>query len=133
MATYADVAVLAAHRLKSKSSISPREAWKIATAELFPNSLSMQAKGCPRTVFLTICASGALAEIAATGVERDSENARHALDCLVLLDQHPELVGMAPRALWALVTHASGKTYNQQMHVVLGLAEAGLLRYGVQA
>ena len=131
MATYADVAVLAAHQLGSVSSVSAREAWEIAAAETFPNSPSMQVKGCPRTIFLTICASGALAGIAATGAERESENARHALDCLALLDKHPEYVDMAPRRLWALVTHASGKAYNQQMHVVLGLAKAGLLRYGV--
>lgn len=132
MADYADVAVLAVHQLQGESSVSAREAWKIAVAEAFPNSPSMQAKGCPRTIFLTICASGAFAGIAATGAVRDSENARHALDCLVMLDKHPSYVDMAPRKLWALVTHASGKAYNQQMHIVLGLAKAGLLRYIAQ-
>lgn len=132
MATYADVAVLAVHQLGSESSVSAREAWKIAAAEAFPNSPSMQAKGCPRTIFLTVCASGALAGIAATGDVGDSENARHALDCLVLLGKHPSYVDMDPRKLWVLVTDGSGKAYNQQMHVVLGLAKAGLLRYSAQ-
>jgi hypothetical protein len=87
----------------------------------------MQAKGCPRTTFLAVCASGALAGIAPTGALRDSENVRHAQDCLLLLKEFPDYMDMSPRKLWALLTHASGKTYNQQMHVVIGLAKAGML------
>lgn len=132
MADYADVAVFAAHKLRGKLYLSAREAWSIAAAEAFPNSPSMQGKGCPRTVFLTICASGSLAGISATSAIRDSENARHAIDCLALLAEHPNYVDMEPRKLWALVTHASGKAYNQQVHVVLGLAKAGLLRNSAQ-
>lgn len=132
MASFADVAVLAVVKLRGGRQIAAREAWTIAVAEVFPNSVSMQAKGCPRTIFLTLCASGALAGIAASEAVRDSENARHALDCLALLDRHPSYMEMAPRKLWMLVTHGSEKAYNQQMHVVLGLAKAGLLRYSAQ-
>ena len=114
------MAVFAAHKLRREFSVLAREAWTLAAAESFPNSASMQARGCPRTIFLTICASGSLAGIAAFGTLRDSENARHVLDCLVLLDKHRGYVNMDLRKLGALVTHASGKAYNQQMHVVLG-------------
>ncbi|MFC0131509.1 DUF6979 family protein [Massilia eurypsychrophila] len=127
MATYADVAVLAARKLGYDFSAAPRDAWANAAAEAFPNSPSMRAKGCPQTIFLALCASGAVTGVAATGAVRDSENVRHARDCLTLLEKNPSYVGMEPRELWALITHASGKAYNQQMHVVLGLAKAGLL------
>jgi hypothetical protein len=109
--------------------MSAREAWDDAATEVFPDSASMQSKGCPRTTFLTLCASGAVKDVPATGALRDSENARHAKDCLALLAEQPSYASMAPRKLWNLVTHASGKTYNQQMHVILGLATAGLLTY----
>jgi hypothetical protein len=127
MADYGDVAVFAAKNLRGAVSNSPRECWGIAAAEAFPNSPSMRAKGCPQTVFLTVCEIGALAGVPASGELRDSENARHARDCLDLLYKNPSYMNMQPRKLWALVTRSSGKAYNQQMHVVLGLAKAGLL------
>ncbi|MFD2296790.1 DUF6979 family protein [Massilia sp. GCM10020059] len=129
MPDYADVAVRAALKLRS-GPISPREAWDDAAVEVFPESASMQSKGCPRTTFLTLCASGAVKDLPGAGVVGDSENARHAKDCLALLAGHPGYVAMPPRQLWTVVTHASGKAYNQQMHVILGLAKAGLLRFG---
>lgn len=130
MPDYTDVAVRAALKLRSGRPISAREAWDAAAVEVFPESASMQSKGCPRTTFLTLCASGAVKDLPATGMVGTSENARHAKDCLALLAAQPSYAAMAPRQLWNLVTHASGKTYNQQMHVILGLAKAGLLRYG---
>ena len=133
MPDYSDVAVLAVSKVYGASPISPRMAWANAAAEVFPNSVSMQVKGCPRTTFLTLCASGVVKGVPGGPAIRDSENARHAQDCLKLLAQHPSYVTMSPRKLWNVVTHASGKTYNQQMHVVLGLAQAGLLRFGVES
>lgn len=130
MSDYADVAVRAALKLRSGRLISPRDAWDGSAGEVFPSSPSMQSKGCPRTVFLTLCASGALKDLPAAGVVGVSENARHTKDCLALLAGHPDYVAMRPRQLWDLITNASGKTYNQQMHVILGLARAGLLRCG---
>lgn len=132
MASYAEAALLAVVKLRVEREVSARAAWTMAVAETFPNSISMQKKGCPRTIFLTLCASGALIGIAASDDMRDSENARHALDCLALLDKHPSYVTLDPRKLWTIVTHASGKAYNQQMHVVLGLAKAGLLQKSEQ-
>lgn len=128
MPDYADVAVRAASKLRSGHPISAREAWDVAAVEVFPKSTSMQSKGCPRTTFLTLCASGAVKGLPVAGVVPDSENARHAKDCLKLLAQHPSYMAMTPRQLWNVVTHASGKAYNQQIHVILGLAQAGLLR-----
>lgn len=129
MPDYADVAVQAALSLRSGRPISAREAWDDAAAEVFPKSPSMQSKGCPRTTFLTLCASGAVQNLPAAGMMGDSENARHAKDCLALLARHPGYVALPPRQLWNLVTNASGKAYNEQMHVILGLAKAGLLRF----
>jgi hypothetical protein len=128
MANYAEVAVQAFFNISVGRQISARAAWAIAVTDAFPNSVSMQEKGCPKTIFLTLCASGALVGVAATEGVGKSQNARHARDCLALLDKHPGYVDMAPRKLWSLVTNASGKAYNQQMHVILGLAKAGLLR-----
>lgn len=128
MPDYADVAIQAALALRSGRLTSAREAWDNAAVEVFPNSASMQSKGCPRTTFLTLCASGAVKDLPAAGIVGGSENARHAKDCLALLTEHPSYVAMSPRQLWNLVTNASGKAYNQQMHVILGLAKAGLLR-----
>lgn len=128
MPDYADVAVQAALKLCSGRPISAREAWDNAAVEVFPKSASLQSKGCPRTTFLTLCASGAVKGLPAAGIVGVSENARHAKDCLALLTRHPGYVAMPPRQLWNLVTNTSGKAYNQQMHVILGLAKAGLLR-----
>lgn len=128
MPDYADVAVQAALTLRSGGPISARQAWDDAAIEMFPQSPSMQSKGCPRTTFLTLCASGAIKGLPAAGIVGTSENARHAKDCLALLARHPGYVAIPPRHLWNLVTNASGKAYNQQMHVILGLAKAGLLR-----
>jgi len=128
MPDYADVAIRAVSELRSGRAISVRDAWDNAAVEVFPSSPSMQVKGCPRTTFLTLCASGAVKGLTATGVVRDSENSRHAQDCLTLLAKHPNYLSMAPRQLWSLVTNSSGKAYNQQIHVILGLAKAGLLR-----
>lgn len=133
MPDYADVAVRAASKLRSGRTVSAREAWDSAAADVFPGSASMQAKACPRTTFLTLCASGAVEGLPAWGIVRDSENARHAHDCLRLLAKHPSYLAMGPRELWSLVTNASGKAYNQQIHVILGLARAGLLRYGAKS
>jgi hypothetical protein len=130
MSDYADVAIRAALKLRSGLPISAREAWNDAAGEVFPASASMQSKGCPRTIFLTLCASGALKDLPAVGEVGVGENARHAKDCLALLAGHPDYLAMRPRQLWDLITNASGKTYNQQMHVILGLANAGLLQLG---
>lgn len=129
MSSYADVAVQAALKLRSGQPISARKAWTDAACAVFSESPSMQSKGCPRTTFLTLCASGALKGVPALGAIVDSANARHAKDCLALLAQHPDYTAMPPRQLWNIVTRASGKAYNQQMHVILGLHNAGLLQF----
>lgn len=129
MPDYADVAVRAALILRSSREISAREAWHEAAREVFPESPSMQSKGCPRTTFLALCASGAVKELPATGFFPESENARHAKDCLALFALDPNYVAMPHRQLWSVVTGGSGKAYNQQMHVIVGLAKAGLLRF----
>lgn len=133
MPDYSDVAVRAAINLRSGQSISARKAWDDAAAEVFPKSVSMQSKGCPRTTFLTLCARGALKDLLPSGVVGSGENVRHAEDGLALLGDHPEYMTMTPRRLWSLITHSSGKTYNQQMHVILGLAKAGLLQFEDQS
>jgi hypothetical protein len=90
MPDYADIAVKAAIKLHSRRSISPREAWDDAAAEVFPASASMQSKGCPRTTFLTLCARGAIKDLLPIGEVGTSENVRHTEDCLVLLADHPD-------------------------------------------
>lgn len=127
MPNYSDVAVQAALKLGREPSISARDAWNYAAIKAFPNSESMQSKGCPRTTFLSVCASGALVDFPKSGIELNSANAGHARDCLTLLAQNPGYIAMEPRKLWDVVTHGSSKAYNQQMHVILGLARAGLL------
>jgi hypothetical protein len=125
MQGYANVAVRAVSKLRSGDPISAREAWDRAAAEVFPDSASMQSKGCPRTTFL--CASGVVSGVTARDAMRDSTNARHARECLKLLAQYPNYISMPPRKLWDVVTNNSGKTYNQQMHVILSLAQGGYL------
>ena len=128
MPNYSDVAVQAALKLGREPSISAREAWNYAAIEAFPNSESMQSKGCPKTTFLTVCASGALVDFPKNGTVRDTANAKHARDCLTLIARDSSYIEMDPRRLWEIVTHGSGKAYNEQMHVILGLARARLLR-----
>lgn len=75
MPDYADVAVRAALKLRSGRPISAREAWDDAAVEVFPESASLQLKGCPRTTFLTLCASGAVKDLPGAVIARDSPNA----------------------------------------------------------
>jgi hypothetical protein len=129
--SFATVAVEAVYAYKRSDVRNPREAWLAATQKVFPYSVSMQEKGCPRTTFLTLCASGAVTGIPAGPYVKDSANVKHALDALALLKTVEGAALYDARRLWDRVTHGSGKAYNQQMHVVLGLAKAGFL-HGVE-
>ena len=126
---FSTVAVKAVEAYVQSAALSPHIAWSVAAQKVYPHSVSMQEKGCPRTTFLALCANGAVKGVPSGRYVRDSANVQHALDALMLLKQDPNRSNGDARRLWIEVTQASGKAYNQQMHVVLGLARASLLQF----
>jgi hypothetical protein len=127
---FSTVAVNAVEAYVQSGALSPHSAWSVAAQKVYPHSVSMQEKGCPRTTFLALCAKGAIKSVASGEYVRESANVQYALDALELLRQHPNRINCDARRLWMEVTQASGKAYNQQMHVGLGLARANLLQLG---
>lgn len=128
MSDYGAVAVQAVHKLREGVATSPRDAWEQAVAEIFPRSESMRVKACPRTTFLALCSLGAVVSIAPDVAPKESENVRYAREAFALLSDDPTYINKSPVELWQQIMRGSGKAYNQQMHVVLALAKAGLLK-----
>ena len=90
------------------------EAWEKASCEVFGEGTSSQTKSCPKGAFLGLFS------------DSKSDNAQYAIKAIYILKENPDRV-YKPRQLWRLVLSAlnenEGKTYNEQMHVVLALWE----------
>ena len=127
MATFGDAAVRAAELVQAGTCRSPRDAWKRATAELFPHSRSMREKGCPKAAFLGLCGEGLVSGIAPGEYTPSQENKRYAANAAALLGRDPSLAVRGPKALWDRVMAGREKRHNSQMDVVLALHRRGFL------
>jgi hypothetical protein len=127
MSRYGDTAVRAA-KLASAGR-SPREAWESASCAVFGAGTPSQRKGCPKTAFLALCDSGRVVGVGPSDEARAGGNRDDTLAALGLLDGDPELEAPSATQLWRAVRRGRpAKQHNGQMDVVLGLAQAGLLR-----
>jgi hypothetical protein len=122
---YGRVALAAAQSLSANRAMPPLKAWELAAEQIFPDKPESRKKNCPRTTFLALCGVGRVAGVPAGSYCQASENWEHAISALQILDREP---AHNPASLWKQVTDNSGKTHNQQMHVVLALSRAGLLQ-----
>jgi hypothetical protein len=127
MATFGDAAIRATELVRDRQFRSPRDAWKRAVAELFPDSVSMREKGCPRAAFLGLCEEGLVAGIAHGTYTSSQENKADAVKAAALLARDPALASRGPKALWDHVLAGRTKRHNAQMDIVLALFGKGLL------
>jgi hypothetical protein len=127
MARYGDAAVIATNIVQAAKVASPIEGWKLAVAEICPDSPSSQKKGCPKGAFLGLCEEGVVKGIPAGSYTTSVHNKKYALRALSLLRSEPSFSGGA-KVLWDRVMNGEVKEPNGQMDVVLALWQKGLLR-----
>ena len=125
MAGYRDAAVLAAELISSDSSAEPVAAWKQATSRVFPSSADMRKKGCPKGAFLGLCNAGLIVGVEPGDYAKPTKNGEYAVDAVDVLRKN-KFLALQPNLLWKKVA-GNAKTQNQQMDVVVGLWEAGLI------
>ena len=111
MGKYGLVAVKAAGFVNDGKE--PREAWEIASCEVFLRGCSSQIKGCPRGAFLGL-------------YNHQGKNAPYAKAALEYLKSHPNS-SITVNRLWKIVMDGESKKHNGQMDVVLSLYLAGLI------
>jgi hypothetical protein len=96
----------------------------MAVAVAFPESASLQEKGCPLDAFLGLCEEGLVSGVPAGTYTRSVKNKQHAVEAVGLLRFDPSLAANTS-ALWRRV--AGDKKHNAQMDVVIGLWRAGVI------
>lgn len=126
MANFGIVAIRAHQLCQNGPAVSPMEAWKLAALEIFPNSVSMQKKPCPKTTFLGLCGLGYVKGIPCGCYTRSVENMRYGERAVQLLRESPALAD-DDKKLWAQVIGDSAKSHNAQMTVVRALWKANLI------
>lgn len=127
MNNYGKAAARAAKLLGQDQQLSPQEAWKQASTEVFGAGTSSQAKGCPRGAFLGLCSAGLIAGVSPGDYTRSRKNAQYAVDAIAVLRERPELAN-DPHALWNSVPKDDpDKVPNSQMEVVCALWLGGFV------
>lgn len=125
MAGYRGAAVIAAELVSSGNAAEPADAWKQATSKVFAASADLRDKGCPRGAFLGLCSAGLIVGVEPGNYAKPSKNGKYAVDAVSVLRKNKFLASQ-PDLLWKKVA-GNAKTQNQQMDVVIGLWEAGLI------
>lgn len=125
MDKYRQVAVLAAENIKDGTEPNPLEAWHKAAKKVFPASLDLQKKGCPKGAFLGLCARGMIKGVPPSEYSRLTKNGEYAVAAVEILRSNRFLKSQ-PELLWKKAV-GNTKTENGQMDVVIGLWEANLI------
>jgi hypothetical protein len=125
MSKYGEIAVKAAN-LSQQTGLKPRVAWMNCAAEAYPNSESSQNKNCPRATFLGLAEEGLIKEIPPGDYVNSPDNKQHGLDAVEIL-RGDSSMAEDPKELWNSLPGVD-KAYNEQMHVVIALWEAGLIK-----
>ena len=124
MGKYGEVASKAANMLISNKSSDPVEAWDISVKEVFPNSISSQKKGCPRSTFLGLCEEEYILNVSKGKYTRSVKNKIYAIEGLSLLKANPSMTELE---LWKKVIDDKDKKYNYQMDVLKSLWDNDLI------
>ncbi len=122
MKKFGDVAVKAVELMRSGDEAHPEPAWDRAVSAIFPNSSSLQDKGCPKAAFMGLCSAGLIAGLPAYEYSRPSKNGEYAVSAVSILRSNRFLASQ-PDLLWKKVV-GNTKSANSQMEVVIGLWEA---------
>jgi hypothetical protein len=126
MGKYGDAAIKATRFMLTGQRNSPLEAWSFAVIRIFPESISSQQKGCPKTTYLSLCEEGLIKGVPPGKYTRSSRNKRYAIDAVRLLKQEPALAGDQD-LLWSKVVKGERRKPNNQMDVVIALWEKDLI------
>ena len=121
MNKYAQVALKATSLL---DTLSPKNAWEVASLEVFPHSKTSRDKGCPKSTFLGLCEEGLIKGSVIGNYTRSQLNKQYALKALSLL-QHNGNLATDTNTLWHLVVQE--KKSNSQMEVVSTLWNSDLI------
>jgi predicted CoA-binding protein len=126
MGKYGEAAVKAVKLVVSGTIDYPRDAWEIATGEIFGAGTSSQRKGCPRNAFLGLCEEGKIKGIPFDNYTNSKKNKEYAIKAVQILQEIPAL-SSDPTALWNRVVKRDYKVHNQQMDVVTSLWNNNLI------
>jgi len=126
MGKYGDAAIKANRFLLTGRANSPSQAWSSAVKTIFPQSVSSQKKGCPKTTYLSLCEEGLIKGVPHGKYTRSSKNKCYAIDAVKLLKQEPALAS-DQELLWAKVIMGERKTPNNQMDVVIALWKENMI------
>ena len=125
MGKYGQVALLAIELIKTKTAKDPKEAWEIASSQIFERGTPSQKKGCPRCAFLGLCEEGIISGIISGKYTNSVKNKGYALRALELIKSNISLLNNRNH-LWELITNNKVK-HEGQLDVVIELFNAKLL------
>lgn len=108
------------------AEMTAEAAWDRSVRTLFPNSVSSQQKGCPRSAFLGLCAAGFVKGIKPVDNVLIGMNGEYAVKAAKALRENPELA-RSRRDLWSIAVSDIYKKHNSQMDVVVALWSENLL------
>ena len=126
MGKYGEAAVKAVKLLASGNVDRPKDAWEVATIEIFGEGTSSQRKGCPRNTFLGLCEEGKIKGIPPGNYTNSRKNKEYAIKAVQILQEVPAL-SSNPETLWNRVVERDYKAHNQQMNVVTQLWNNNLI------
>ena len=126
MGKYGEAAVLAVDIIKNGGCNNAKEAWELASTEIFGKGTPSQLKGCPKNTFLGLCEEGLIKGIQPGYYTKSQKNKAYALEAVELLKSNPLLASDAIK-LWQLVMNGADKNYNYQMDVVTMLWNNGYI------
>ena len=127
MSKYAELATRAVGFMLWEPGTDPREAWRRAGEEVFPNSVSAQEKGCPKSTFLGFCEEGLIPGAPPGSYTRSVLNKEYGIRGLEAVREDPSLLDDDHR-LWEIASNGSGISSNYQMDVLRGLWNRHLIR-----
>ncbi|MEH7112467.1 hypothetical protein V7124_08790 [Neobacillus niacini] len=127
MGKYGQAAVDAASLVSTNPLVTPRDAWNLATTEIFGKGTSSQLKGCPRSTFLGLCEEGYIKGVAPGNNHlKSTKNKEYGIKAVALLKKDPSLVEDVSQ-LWYKVVEGEVKVHNSQMDIVVTLWNSNLL------
>jgi len=103
----------------AKENGNPKDNWKAAVKNAFPDSESSQKKSCPKSAFLGLCEEGLIKGIPEGKYTRSIDNKAYAVKAIEILKQNTKTT-FSPKELWEKL-ELGDKRHNSQMDVVLAL------------
>ena len=123
MGKYGQTAVLAVQLVQNGKIENLREAWKIASKQIFGEWTTSQKKECPKCAFLGICEEGKVIGILSGEYTTSIKNKGYALKTLELIKKDRSLLNNKNK-LWKQIVDMQEEG---QLDVVISLYNAGLI------